>query len=34
MHFLKFLLSFLSEYFMITSIRYLKLLEHEIYINI
>ena len=34
MHFLKYLLSFLLKYFMITSIRYLGLFEHEIQINI
>ena len=34
MHFPKYLLSFLLEYFMITSIRYLELFEHEIQINI
>ena len=33
MNFLKFLLSFVLEYFIITSIRYLELLEHEIKIN-
>ena len=34
MHFLKYLFSFLLEYFMITSIQYLELFEHEIQINI
>ena len=34
MHILKYLLSFLLEHFMITSIRYLELFEHEILINI
>ena len=34
MHLLKYLLSFLLEYFMITNIRYLELFEHEIQINI
>ena len=34
MHFLKYLLSFLLEYVIITIIRYLELLEHEIQINI
>ena len=30
MHFLKYLLSFVLEYFIITSIQYLELVEHEI----
>ena len=34
MHLLKYLLSFLLEYFMIKNIRYLELFEHEIQINI
>ena len=34
MHFLKYLLSFLLEYFIITNIRFLELFEHEIQINI